>query len=107
MALNQKVKAQITSIVNYGIFVKFDQKRGFIHISEVSEHFIKDLNDFFKVGEIITAEIIKIDEQNRYQLSYKKLNQLHPKVKRLINLSRGFEPLANQLPKWIKEYQED
>ena len=97
------VKGQVTGIEKYGAFVSIDDNySGLIHISEVSNDFVKDINDFFVIGEVIYCEILDVDEGNfQLKLSIKNINyKLHSNSK--IKESRlGFLPLKNNLDKWI------
>ena len=41
------IKGKVTGIENYGIFVQFENNySGLIHISEVSEDFVRDINNY-------------------------------------------------------------
>ncbi len=66
-------KGKITSITKFGAFVAFsDGKNGMIHISEVSDGFVKDINDFLKVGQEVRVKICSVDEKGRMSLSLKQ-----------------------------------
>lgn len=68
-----KVDGSITAITDFGIFVSFgDNLEGLIHISELAWQRIDDPNDLYKVGDIIKAEVISI-ENSKIFLSAKKL----------------------------------
>jgi len=59
---------KVTGIENYGIFVNIDDKyTGLIHISEVSDRFVSDLNHYVEIGEEIRVRVIEFDE-NKKQL---------------------------------------
>lgn len=45
-----------------------------LHISEVQNNYIKNINDVLKVGDTIQAKVIKIDENGKIGLSIKQLN---------------------------------
>lgn len=99
------VKGRVTGIENYGIFVLLDDnKYGLIHISEITEKFVKDINNYAKIGEIIYVEILDIDyNNNRYILSVKGLNYRMNNNKKIKESVRGFTPLKQHLPVWIEE----
>ena len=44
-----------------------------IHISELSQSFVKKVEDVLAVGQEVQAQVIKIDEKNRIDLSIKVL----------------------------------
>ena len=70
------VKCNITGIEKYGIFVSLDNfYSGLIHISEISNDFVRDPSYFGEVGETIYAKVLEVDEQtNHVKLSIKDIN---------------------------------
>ena len=57
--VNSIVKATVTGIESYGVFVTLDEYySGLIHISEISHNYVKDINDYVKIGETIKAKVI-------------------------------------------------
>lgn len=69
------VKGEIRGLQHYGAFVQIDENLvGLIHISEISERFVRNVEDYFQLGDIITVKIIDLDEsQNHAKLSIKQL----------------------------------
>ena len=107
------IKGQVTGIEKYGIFINIDPwYDGLIHISEISQGFVKDINDYVKIGDTIYCQILEVDEDNlQLKLSIKNINyKTLDKNKNIKESRRGFFPLKNNLPIWIKEklneYQE-
>ncbi len=99
------VKGRITSIKPYGAFVKVDESiDGLIHISEISDGFVRDIGDFLSVGDFVELVIIGISDDNKLSLSFKKKNNNGRKKREEIKLVHGFEPLAEHLPKWVNSY---
>lgn len=98
------VKGQVTGITKYGVFVSLeDDYSGLIHISEVSDKYVKDLKEKFMIGDIINVKIIDVDDSKCHaKLSIK---ELQPKVKKGNNKLEeggiGFEPLQNHLQEWV------
>ena len=102
------VKGNITGIEKYGIFVNLDNfYSGLIHISEMSENFVKNTNDYGEVGETIIARIIEIDEEaNHVKLSIKGIDDRvgnKNKKAKIKETGTGFEPLINNIEHWINE----
>lgn len=100
------VRGTVTGIENYGIFVSFDEfYSGLIHISEISHGFVKDVNNFVKIGETIYVEILDVDEESCHlKLSIKNINyKVKPKEnkKKIMETKHGFHTLAYKLPFWI------
>lgn len=102
------VKATVTGIEDYGIFVVLEQGyTGLIHISEISYGYVKNINKFVKIGDTILVEILDVDEwEHRLKLSIKNINYRKngkPYKRRIKETSLGFKTLAYNLPIWIEK----
>ena len=65
---------KVTSIKDFGAFVEIAPgKDGLLHISELSNGFVKSVSDVVKMGEVIEVKVIAVDDQNRVKLSRKVL----------------------------------
>ncbi|HMQ02264.1 MAG TPA: S1 RNA-binding domain-containing protein, partial [Candidatus Doudnabacteria bacterium] len=72
LKIGETVTGQITGIVDFGVFVKFGELEGLVHISELAWQRIENPKDLFKVGDTVQAKIIAI-EKGRVSLSIKQL----------------------------------
>jgi polyribonucleotide nucleotidyltransferase len=64
--------SKVVSAKDFGIFVEFvPGVEGLCHISELSEGYVKHVDEICKVGDVIPVKLISIDEQGRYKLSRK------------------------------------
>ncbi len=100
------IKGQVSGIEQYGVFLSIDAfYSGLIHISEISDGFVKNINDYVQMGDIINAKILEIDENNlQIKLSIKNIDYKSTKQTSKIKESKnGFEPLKEQLEIWTKE----
>lgn len=99
------VKGRITSIKPFGAFVKVnDSVDGLIHISEISDRFVRSIEDYLSVGDVVHLEIIKLSQDNKLSLSYKSQNKNGRKKRECISLTHGFKPLEKKLTEWTKDY---
>ena len=99
------VTGYVTGIEDYGIFVHLDDKvSGLIHISEISKHFVKDINKYAKLGEVIRVKIIGMENSTHYQLSIKDIDYriMKSRGSKIKETSSGFSNLAISLDSWIK-----
>jgi len=72
----------VTGITDFGAFVELDaQNTGLVHISEVADTYVKDINKFLEVGEKVTVKIISIDEDGKIGLSIRQLGDDKKKEK--------------------------
>lgn len=94
----------VTAIASYGLFIEYKKYKGLVHISEISDRYVDDINDFFKIGEKIDCLILSVDnELNQLTLSYKKALKVCDKIIEEIDIKIGFRTLKQALPYWIKE----
>ena len=68
------LKGTIRSVVDFGAFVDVGLKNdGLVHISQISDEFIKHPLDILNVGDIVEVKVIEINkDKNRISLSMKK-----------------------------------
>lgn len=102
------IRGTVTGIESYGAFVSCDDYySGLIHISEISHDFVKNINDFVKIGDVINVEILDVDEEvGQLKLSIKNIDYKKEKFikrKRIKETTQGFNSLAYWLPIWIEE----
>ncbi|MBO4584067.1 MAG: S1 RNA-binding domain-containing protein [Clostridia bacterium] len=63
----------VTGITNFGVFVALpDGKSGMVHISEVANVYVKDINEFVKDKQTVRVKVIGIDEKGKISLSMKQ-----------------------------------
>lgn len=66
-------QVKITRITNFGAFCEIAPgKIGLIHISEISDRFVRDIHQFVQRGDIVKAKVINIDPAGRITLSIKQ-----------------------------------
>ncbi len=66
------IHGTVTGVVDFGVFVKFGDLEGLVHISELAWQRIENPRDIIKVGQEVDAKIIAIDK-GRVSLSIKQL----------------------------------
>ena len=65
--------AKVKRIMNFGAFCEIlPGKEGLVHVSELSNTFVKDVNSVVKVGDEFKVKVIEIDELKRINLSKKQ-----------------------------------
>ncbi|ERS92999.1 S1 domain-containing post-transcriptional regulator Ygs [Staphylococcus simulans] len=110
----QHVKVKVTGIQPYGAFVETpDNTEGLIHISEIMNDYVHNLNRFLSEGQIVKAKILSIDEEGKLNLSLKDndyfKNYERKKEKKSVldeikeNEKYGFQTLEERLSVWIAQ----
>ncbi len=73
------LEGEVTGITNFGAFVQLPEgKVGLIHISEVSNVYVKDVHDFLKEHDKVKVKVLSIDERGKIGLSIKQANPPAP-----------------------------
>jgi polyribonucleotide nucleotidyltransferase len=66
-------EAKVVRIVNFGAFCEIvPGKQGLVHVSEISEGFVKEVRDYLSEGDIVKVKVVGIDNQGRINLSIKQ-----------------------------------
>ncbi len=64
--------SKVVSVKEFGAFVEIiPGVEGLCHVSELSDSYVKNVEDAVKVGDLIPVKLISIDEQGRLKLSRK------------------------------------
>ncbi len=102
--INEIVEGCVTGIEKYGIFVTLDEYySGLIHISEISDGFVKDINKYVKIGETIKARVLDADDDTFHvKLSIKNIDyRILNKREAIKETPNGFSTLNKELQNWI------
>ena len=69
------VEGTVSNVTSFGAFVDIGvQQEGLVHISELSNRFVRDANQAVHVGQVVKAKVIGVDAAtNRISLSIKAL----------------------------------
>jgi polyribonucleotide nucleotidyltransferase len=74
--VGEVVTGPVVRIMEFGAIVDLGGGRdGMIHVSEVQNGFLKNVGDVLKVGQTVSAKIIRVDESGKIGLSIKALQQ--------------------------------
>ena len=104
MQTGEIVSGVITGIKDYGAFVQVEEYCGLIHISEFSDGFVKNISDIVAIGDVVSVEILEVDEEGKkLKLSYKKANVIPSKLLEYVHIYKGFNALELKLNEWIEE----
>ena len=86
-------EGQVTGITKFGAFVLLPGgKSGLVHISEIANAYVNDVNDYLKVGDAVKVKILSVNEAGKINLSIK---QAQPSAPRPAYTPRPAQPAAN------------
>lgn len=70
-----QLKGTVRNVVDFGVFVDIGvHQDGLVHISELSDRFVKDPAKLFQVGDVVSVRVLSVDPaRNRISLSMRNL----------------------------------
>ncbi|MDD4188048.1 MAG: S1 RNA-binding domain-containing protein [Bacilli bacterium] len=104
------VQGIVSGIEDYGFFVKVDKDySGLVHISEIVQGFVADINNYIKLDEVIYVHILDINKETKQmKLSIKNINyRINDSNKKVKESLKGFLPLEQNLDIWTNKTLEE
>lgn len=78
--VGSKIIGKVTGIKHFGAFVELPEKKnGLVHISEVADQYVEDINDHLSVGQEVEVKVLSVGDDGKISLSIKKAKEQKPK----------------------------
>lgn len=105
VVVGSKVEGKVTGITHFGAFVELpDGVTGLVHISEVDDEYVKDINQFIKVNDSVMVKVINVDKDGKIGLSIRQAkSKPAPDPEKRRAMDRAFE---DQLSRFLKDSEE-
>ncbi|HLS08093.1 S1 domain-containing RNA-binding protein [Lentibacillus sp.] len=101
--VGSKLQGKVTGITNFGAFVEIEEgKTGLVHISEVADNYVKDINDYLSVGDEVTVKVLNVQDDGKIGLSIKKAKDRPPRQR---NRQRS-ESFESKMNKFLKDSED-
>ena len=98
--VGSKVQGKVTGITNFGAFVELpDGKTGLVHISEVADNSVKDINEHLKVGDEVEVKVMNVEADGKIGLSIRKAKPQAERPERTERPGRPDRPDRPQRPR--------
>ena len=85
------VVASVKRITNYGVYATLDEygKEGFLHISEISTGWVRNIRDFIREGEKVVLRVLRVDPERKHiDLSLRRVTR-RERRERILLWKRG------------------
>ena len=71
VTVGEILNGKVTGITKFGAFVSLPEgKSGLVHISEISDNYIRHPSEALKVGQVVTVTVLGVDvKKNRISLT--------------------------------------
>ena len=110
--INDLIIGEVINVKPFAAFLEFDEGvQGLLHISEISDAFIRDIEKFVSVGDKLKVKVLSIDPNNGFlRISLKQVPQneaysthINGKNKMVEVKAADFDKLKEKLPGWIEQ----
>ncbi len=104
LEVGQIVEGKVTGITNFGAFVELPSgQTGLVHISEVADEYVKDVNQFLKTNDLVKVKVLNLDK-GKIGLSIRQARpSSQPERGNKQNTPKSFE---DKLAKFMKDSDE-
>ncbi len=106
------VEGVVTGITNFGAFVQLPSgETGLVHISEVADSYVKDINEHLKKADQVKVKVLSVDGGGKIGLSIKRASSNSSSSSSSSSPSRKFRreervTFEDKLAKFMKESDE-
>lgn len=74
--VGEVIEGKVSGITKFGFFVALpDGKNGLVHISEISDSYVSDINALVQPGQTVRVRIMAVDEAGKIRLSMKRAEE--------------------------------
>jgi len=102
--VGQIVEGKITGITNFGAFVELPGgQTGLVHISEVADEYVKDVNHFLKINDLVKVKVLNLDK-GKIGLSIRQAKISSERT--TANRTQNRQSFEDKLAKFMKDSDE-
>ena len=107
--VGSKLQGKVTGITHFGAFVELPGgSTGLVHISEVADNYVKDINEHLKVGDEVLVKVLNVEKDGKIGLSIRKAKD-QPQSRSRQGRSHDFRPkesFEQKMNKFLKESED-
>ncbi len=94
--VGSKLQGKVTGITHFGAFVELSEgSTGLVHISEVADNYVKDINEHLKVGDQVEVKVINVEKNGKIGLSIRKAKDQPPQSQSHSHIALAFASAAS------------
>ncbi len=110
--IGSRLEGKVTGITHFGAFIELPNgETGLVHISEIADSYVKDVNEFLKVNDVVKVKVINVEKDGKIGLSIKKAvetpeRKVPSKPRNDRHFKRNNESFDDKLSKYLKDSEE-
>ncbi|MFG6117392.1 S1 domain-containing RNA-binding protein [Halobacillus sp. MO56] len=105
--VGSKLQGKVTGITNFGAFVELpDGQTGLVHISEVADNYVKDINEHLSEGDKVEVKVINVGKDGKIGLSIKKAKENYGRRNNKPQNRKPAESFEQKMNRFLKDSDE-
>lgn len=105
--IGRVVEGSITHITHFGAFVKIENgEEGMVHISEVANEYVTDINTFVSIGDKIKVKVLNRNDKGKLELSIKRSKTTEEKPALFIRQKTKNSEFEQKISHFLKKSEE-
>jgi S1 RNA binding domain protein len=108
------LEGTVVNITNFGAFIEISGKTGLVHISEISDTYVKDIRKHLKEQDKVKVKVIGIDNTGKISLSIRQASPPQIKSNKPAEIDWDYEKrkavsagtFEDRLTKFLKDSEE-
>ncbi|WP_180530026.1 S1 domain-containing RNA-binding protein [Staphylococcus haemolyticus] len=106
--VGNKLKGKVTGIKKFGAFVELPEgKSGLVHISEVADNYVENVEDYLSVGDEVEVKVLSIADDGKISLSIKKAKDRPRRPQHKSNHNRSPQQKGEDFEKKLSNFLKD
>lgn len=106
-AVGKVVDGSVTNVTSFGAFVRLSfGEEGLVHISEIANEFVSDINQFVKVGDKVSVRVLARNDKGKLELSIRKAAEQEPKPALFIKRKTKDNDFESKISTFLKRSEE-
>ena len=107
--LGKIIEGKVIKITAFGAFIELDKGiSGLVHISEIADTYIEDINQFIQTNDTVMVKIISVEPSGKIGLSIKQAQQQQDLVPPIVMdiEEKNDDRFEDKLAKFMKDSNE-
>ncbi|MGE5599049.1 MAG: S1 RNA-binding domain-containing protein [Bacteroidota bacterium] len=106
LEVGQVVEGKVTGITHFGAFIELSNgQTGLVHISEVADEYVRDVNDYLKQNDIVKVKVLNM-ENGRVGLSIRQAQPGASQQRSFSGRRQNRQSFEDKLARFMKDSDE-
>ncbi|MDF2556810.1 MAG: binding domain protein [Bacillales bacterium] len=105
--VGSKLSGKVSGITKFGAFIDLPEGlTGLVHISEVADNYVSDINEHLTVGDMVEVKVLTIEQGGKIALSIKKAKERERPASNRQQSTKGGRPNNFNTAKTVETFDQ-